>query len=204
MGILELSYTSKFSTGPRAAVLERPHHRFALVEVGLDGLYPGEVMVEMGATGVCHSDISVFNATLPNPFPVVLGHEGAGTVVQVGENVTNVRPGDRVVLAWLAQCGACFYCLREQPSLCEVAGGAMTRGTLLDGTTRFRWQQSPVYHMAGLGTFSQRCVVPSNAVVKVADRIDIAVAALIGCGVLSGVGAAVNTARVAVGDAVAV
>jgi Zn-dependent alcohol dehydrogenase len=195
---------SEVSTVTRAAVLERPHQRLQLVDVELDGPYPGEVMVEMGATGVCHSDISVFNATLPNPFPVVLGHEGAGTVIQVGENVTTVRPGDRVVLAWLAQCGACFYCLRGQPSLCAVAGGAMTRGTLLDGTTRFRWQGSPVYHMAGLGTFSRRCVVPSNAVVKVADRIDIAVAALIGCGVLTGFGAAVNTARIAVGDAVAV
>ena len=188
----------------QAAVLERPHQPLRLVDVQLDGPYPGEVMVEMGASGVCHSDISVYNATLPNPFPVVLGHEGAGTVVAVGEGVSAVRPGDRVVLAWLAQCGECFYCLHGQPSLCEIAGGAMTRGTLLDGTTRFHWEQGPIYHMAGLGTFSRLCVVPANAVVKVSDRIDIAVAALIGCGVLTGFGAAVNTAQIRVGDSVAV
>lgn len=195
---------SQVATVTQAAVLEHPHQPLRLVDVQLDGPYPGEVMVEMGATGVCHSDISVYNATLPNPFPVVLGHEGAGTVVEVGAGVTKVRPGDRVVLAWLAQCGECFYCLRGQPSLCEIAGGAMTRGTLLDGTTRFHWPQGPIYHMAGLGTFSRRCVVPANAVVKVAERIDIAVAALIGCGVLTGFGAAVNTAKIQVGDTVAV
>ncbi len=187
-----------------AAVLQAPKRPLEIVDIDLEGPHSGEVLVEIGATGVCHSDISVYDETLPNPFPVVLGHEGAGTVVEVGDGVTNVRPGDRVVLAWLTQCGMCFYCTHGQPALCEVAGSAMARGTLLDGTTRFRWKGEPVYHMAGLGTFSRRCVVSARAAVKVPETLDIAAAALIGCGVLTGFGAAVNTADIEPGDTVAV
>src|SRR5260370_16636887 len=122
---------SEVSTMTQAAVLEHPHQPLRLVDVQLDGPYPREVMVEMGATGVCHSDISVYNATLPNPFPVVLGHEGAGTVAEVGEGVTSVRPGDRVVLAWLAQCGQCFYCLHPQPPLSDIPPAPLPRRTPL-------------------------------------------------------------------------
>ncbi|MEV7379578.1 Zn-dependent alcohol dehydrogenase [Streptomyces lydicus] len=187
-----------------AAVLQSPHHPLLLTDVDLEPPSRGEVMVKIGATGVCHSDISVFNATLPNPVPVVLGHEGAGTVVQVGDGVTEVAPGDRVVLSWLAQCGTCFYCVHRQPQLCETAGVAFAKGALLDGTTRYRLNGQPVYQMAGLGTFSQRCVVPARAAVKIPDTIPFSSAALLGCGVLTGFGAAVNTAGIAVGDSVVV
>ncbi len=118
----------------------------------------GEVKVKIGATGVCHSDISVFTERLPSPMPVVLGHEGAGTVAEVGEGVTDLAPGDRVVLSWLAQCGECFYCLKGQPQLCEKAGVAFAKGALLDGSTRYSRNGQGVFQMAGLGTFSRHCV----------------------------------------------
>jgi alcohol dehydrogenase/S-(hydroxymethyl)glutathione dehydrogenase/alcohol dehydrogenase len=186
------------------AVLERPRQPLQMVDLEIERPRAGEVVVEMGATGVCHSDISVQEERLPSPLPVVLGHEGAGTVVEVGDGVVDVRPGDRVVLSWLAQCRSCFHCLRGQPSLCEAAGRAMARGTLLDGTTRLRWDDRPVYQMAGLGTFAHRCVVPAAAAIRVPESLGMAQAALLGCGVLTGFGAAVNTARVQVGDTVAV
>jgi alcohol dehydrogenase/S-(hydroxymethyl)glutathione dehydrogenase/alcohol dehydrogenase len=187
-----------------AAVLESPTQPLKITELDLASPQQGEVMVEIGATGVCHSDISVFNETLPHPMPVVLGHEGAGTIVEVGEGVTGVAVGDRVVLSWLAQCGACFYCTHRQPQLCETAGVAFAKGTLLDGTTRYSTEGRPVYQMAGVGTFSQRCVVPARGVVKIPDTIPLSSAALLGCGVLTGFGAAVNTAGIGVGDTVVV
>ena len=187
-----------------AAVLESPRKPLALTEIDVEPPRAGEVMVEVGASGVCHSDISVWNETLAHPVPLVLGHEAAGTVTEVGAGVTSVAPGDRVVLSWLAQCGTCFYCVHRQPQLCEVAGVAFARGTLLDGTTRYRQGGQPVYQMAGLGTFTERCVVPEGAAVKIPDTIPLTSAALIGCGVLTGFGAAVNTAGIRVGDTVAV
>jgi alcohol dehydrogenase/S-(hydroxymethyl)glutathione dehydrogenase/alcohol dehydrogenase len=187
-----------------AAVLHAPGQPLTTAEVGLEAPRRGEVAVQIGATGVCHSDIAVYHGTLPNPMPVVLGHEGAGTVAEVGEGVTGISPGDRVVLSWLAQCGTCFYCAQGQPQLCETAGVAFARGALLDGTTRYSLDGRPVYQMAGLGTFSQRCVVPARAAVKIPDTIPLTSAALLGCGVLTGFGAAVNTAGIGVGDTVVV
>ena len=187
-----------------AAVLEAPRKPLTVTDIDVEPPRAGEVMVEVGASGVCHSDISVWNETLAHPVPLVLGHEAAGTVAEVGAGVTSVAPGDRVVLSWLAQCGTCFYCVARQPQLCEVAGVAFARGTLLDGTTRYRRDGQPLYQMAGLGTFTERCVVPEAAAVKIPDTIPLASAALIGCGVLTGFGAAVNTAGIRVGDTVAV
>jgi NDMA-dependent alcohol dehydrogenase len=187
-----------------SAVLEHPNQPLRLIEVDLEAPRAGEVKVQIGATGVCHSDISVFTAKLPSPTPVVLGHEGAGTVVEVGEGVKDLAPGDRVVLSWLAQCGECFYCVKGQPQLCETAGVAFAKGALLDGTTRFSLNGGSVYQMAGLGTFSRHCVVPARSAIKIPESIPLASAALIGCGVLTGWGAAVNTAGIRVGDTVAV
>ncbi|MDQ0616697.1 Zn-dependent alcohol dehydrogenase [Arthrobacter globiformis] len=189
---------------PRAALLEVPNTPLQIVDVDLEHPRPGEVSVDIGATGVCHSDIAVYTEKLQNPLPVVLGHEGAGTVVEVGDGVTDVKPGDRVVLSWLAQCGECFYCIKGQPQLCETAGAAFARGSLLDGSLRYKHQGRGVYQMAGLGTFSQRCVVPSRSVIKIPETIPLASAALIGCGVLTGFGASANTADINVGDTVAV
>jgi alcohol dehydrogenase/S-(hydroxymethyl)glutathione dehydrogenase/alcohol dehydrogenase len=187
-----------------AAVLHAPREELRITDVDLEPPRPGEVMVAIGATGVCHSDIAVRDGTLPNPMPVVLGHEGAGTVVEAGQGVIDVAPGDRVVLSWLAQCGECFYCAHRQPQLCETAGAAFAQGTLLDGTTRYSIGSRSVYQMAGVGTFAQRCVVPARAAIKIPDMVPLTSAALLGCGVLTGFGAAVNTAAVGVGDTVVV
>lgn len=187
-----------------SAVLEYPNQPLRITDVDLESPRVGEVKVQIGATGVCHSDISVYTAKLPNPMPVVLGHEGAGTIVEVGEGVKDLAVGDRVVLSWLAQCGECFYCVKGQPQLCEIAGVAFAKGSLLDGSTRYSRGGQDIYQMAGLGTFSRHCVVPARSAIKIPESIPLASAALIGCGVLTGWGAAVNTAGIGVGDIVAV
>ena len=150
--------------------------------------------LNLGATAT-GTILAAFGTALP---------ESAVTFVEVGEGVTEPAPGDRVVLAWLAQCGGCFFCAHGQPQLCETAGVAFARGTLLDGTTRYGLGGAPVYQMAGVGTFAERCVVPARAAIKVPDTIPLTSAALLGCGVLTGFGAAVNTAGVRVGDTVVV
>lgn len=173
-------------------------------DLTLDGPHAGEVLVRLGAAGVCHSDVSVLDGTLPSRFPIVLGHEGAGTVVEIGEGVESLAPGDRVALSWLAQCGECFYCRRGQPALCEVAARGMSGASMPDGTTRFRRGAEPVAHMLGLGVFAEHCVVPATAAHRIPDDVGFPQAALIGCGVLTGFGAAVNSADIAAGDSVAV
>ena len=115
------------------AVVVHELNKFSVESVELDPPKMGEVLVKMKATGVCHSDLSVINGTIPNPFPSVLGHEGAGIVEQVGEGVTHVKPGDHVVLSFVPQCGECFHCIHDEPYLCSVS---KNDGTLLDGTNR--------------------------------------------------------------------
>jgi S-(hydroxymethyl)glutathione dehydrogenase/alcohol dehydrogenase len=173
-------------------------------DVEVESPRAGEVKVKMAASGVCHSDLSMQNGTMMAMAPIVLGHEGAGVVEEVGEGVTSVAPGDHVVISWVAQCGECFYCTRGQGQLCENANAALATGGLLDGTTRFTSQGLPLYQMAAAGTFSEVSIVPATGVVKVPDDLDLKIAALIGCGVLTGTGAALNTATIRKGDTVAV
>ncbi|MCU1453031.1 MAG: Alcohol dehydrogenase zinc-binding domain protein [Acidimicrobiales bacterium] len=164
---------------------------------------PGEVRVKVAASGVCHSDLSVQNGTIPLPTPIVLGHEGAGIVEEVGEGVTSVQVGDHVVLSFVPACGECYTCLRGQPYLCEKAA-MQAAGGLLDGSTRLTSAGAPLHQMACLGTFGQQAIVPAISTVKIPDDVPLDVAALIGCGVLTGVGAALNTANIREGDTVAV
>jgi len=163
----------------------------------------GEVKIRMAASGVCHSDLSVQNGTIPLPTPIVLGHEGAGVVEEVGQGVTSVKPGDHVVVSWVPQCGECYFCGRDQGYLCEQGAAAMTGG-LVDGTTRITSGGSPLFQMAMAGTFSEVAIIPEISAVKIPDDVPLASAALIGCGVLTGVGAALNTADIREGDTVAV
>jgi S-(hydroxymethyl)glutathione dehydrogenase/alcohol dehydrogenase len=163
----------------------------------------GEVRIKVGASGVCHSDLSVQNGTIPLPMPMVLGHEGAGTVVEVGEGVTQVQPGDHVVLSFVPNCQDCYFCNRGQGWLCEKSALA-AMGGLLDGTTRLTSQGAPLHQMAMLGTFGEEAIVPEISTVKIDSSVPLKVAALIGCGVLTGVGAALNTASIREGDTVAV
>lgn len=164
---------------------------------------PGECRVRVEASGVCHSDLSVLNGTIPLPTPILLGHEGAGVVTEVGEGVSRVAVGDHVVLSFVPSCGECYTCLHGQPFLCEKSAAQAAAG-LLDGTTRLTSGGAPLHQMACLGTFGPEAIVPEISMVKIDDDVPLDVAALIGCGVLTGVGAARNTANIAPGDTVAV
>ena len=163
----------------------------------------GEIKIKMAASGVCHSDVSVVDGTLLVMPPSVLGHEGAGVVEEIGEGVTEFAPGDHVVISWVPQCGECYFCKRGQGFLCDVGSRSMG-GTMLDGTKRLRSGDTELGQMSGTGTFCEYAVVPTIAAVKVDTDLDLKVGALIGCGVLTGVGAALNTANIEKGDAVAV
>jgi len=173
-------------------------------DVEVESPRAGEIKVRLGASGVCHSDLSMQNGTMMAATPIVLGHEGAGVVEEVGEGVTNLAPGDHVVISWVPQCGTCFFCQKGQPQLCETANVALASGGLLDGSTRFTSQGAPMFQMASSGTFSEVSIIPAIGAVKIDADVDMKIAALIGCGVLTGVGAAINTADIKQGDIVAV
>ena len=160
----------------------------------------GEIVVKMVASGVCHSDLSVVQAKLPIPPPVVLGHEGAGIVEEVGKGVTDLKPGDHVVLAWVANCGKCHYCISDKSHLCEAAVLSAMMGQ--EGV--FEKDGMDVSRMAGVGSFAERTVVRATSAIKIRDDIPLDRACLVGCGVMTGVGAAINTAKVRPGQTVAV
>ncbi|MEM7405280.1 MAG: Zn-dependent alcohol dehydrogenase [Pseudomonadota bacterium] len=183
------------------AVVAHEMNRFSVVNVELDAPKTGEVLVKMKATGVCHSDLSMINGTIPTPFPTVLGHEGAGIVEAVGEGVTNVKPGDPVILSFIPNCGQCYHCARSEPYLCTVG---KQDGNLLDGTSRARLDGEHIAVMSFLGNMAEYAVVPSICVVPMSSEIDFKSAALIGCGITTGVGAAIKTAEVEPGSTVAV
>jgi S-(hydroxymethyl)glutathione dehydrogenase/alcohol dehydrogenase len=172
-------------------------------DVEVEAPRAGEVKVQIAASGVCHSDLSVANGTIPLPTPIVLGHEGAGIITEVGEGVTTLAPGDHVVLSFVPACGDCYFCSRQQSYLCEK-GAMAAAGGLIDGTTRLSSGGSPLFQMAMCGTYSNETVIPAISAVKIDHDVPLKLAALIGCGVLTGVGAALNTASIRAGDAVAV
>ncbi len=176
--------------------------KIAIQNITLDPPKAGEVLIKMAATGVCHSDLSVQNRTLPLPIPMVLGHEGAGVVEQVGEGVSNVVPGDHVVLSFIPECGTCHFCERREPFLC--ANGTSPTGAMMDGTFRTHLDGKDIPVMQFLGCMAEYAVVPSISVVSIDKDIPLASAALVGCGVTTGVGAAINTAKVKPGATVAV
>ncbi|WP_328494819.1 Zn-dependent alcohol dehydrogenase [Streptomyces sp. NBC_00414] len=157
---------------------------------------PGEVLVSVSAAGLCHSDLSVVDGTIPFPVPVVLGHEGAGVVAEVGAGVTHVQPGDHVSLSTLANCGACAECDRGRPTMCRKAIGMPQRPFVRAG--------QPLYQFASNSAFAERTLVKAVQAVRIPKDIPMASAALIGCGVLTGVGAVLNRARVDHGDSVVV
>ncbi|NMO01629.1 Zn-dependent alcohol dehydrogenase [Gordonia sp. TBRC 11910] len=187
-----------------AALFEEAGAPLRIAEITVADPGPGEVVVDVTATGICHSDVGVFSGKLPAPLPLVLGHEGAGVVAAVGEGVDNVAVGDHVVLSWLASCGTCYYCQRAEQHLCGRPRTMLGAHTMPDGSTRMSLDGTAIRQFCGLGSFSQRTVVPSGAAIAISDEVPIASAALLGCGVLTGFGAAVNTGGVRVGDAVAV
>jgi len=164
----------------------------------------GEVSVRMAASGVCHSDLSIRDGVIPAALPMILGHEGAGIIEAVGAGVDAVVPGDHVVISWTPQCGECYWCVHGQPYMCDVAVRASRGSGMLDGTTRATSHGEELKQMAFSGTFAELTVVPAISVVKIPDDFPLRLAALLGCGVLTGVGAALNTADIEPGDSVAV
>jgi S-(hydroxymethyl)glutathione dehydrogenase / alcohol dehydrogenase len=188
----------------KAAVFYKEGIPFQVETVDLAAPRAGEVLVKMAAAGVCHSDWHLMTGATQHALPVVPGHEGAGVVEKVGEGVTHVQPGDHVALNWAPNCGHCFYCLRDRPSLCETFIDPVWAGTMMDGTTRLSKEGKPIYHFSALACFAEYAVVPEACCVVLDKDISLAVAALIGCAVTTGVGAVLNTAVVPPGSSVAV
>jgi S-(hydroxymethyl)glutathione dehydrogenase/alcohol dehydrogenase len=185
----------------RAAVLHEFGRPLVLEELELDPPKQGEVLVRMAASGVCHSDLHVVQGIHPTELPVVLGHEGAGIVEQVGPGVVGLEAGDHVLLTWLPYCGHCRQCTRGWPNRCENT--AWYDATLEDGTCRFHSNGSSIHHY-NTSSFAERSVVPARTAIKVDPSLPITELALMGCAVMTGVGAALNTACVRPGDTVAV
>ena len=184
----------------KAAVLYEPKQPLKIEEIEVQPPKRGEVAIKMGAAGVCHSDYHVMNGDLPAPLPAVLGHEGAGVVEAVGEGVTSVKPGDHAILLFRAPCGRCSYCAVGRPALCGLGTGVRWTGRLLDGTSRFSKGGEEIKHFGGVSTFAERSVVLEEAVVPIRKDVPLEIAALVGCSVMTGVGAVVNTAKVEPGS----
>jgi S-(hydroxymethyl)glutathione dehydrogenase / alcohol dehydrogenase len=182
----------------RAAVLTSVGAPLVISQVELTPPGAGEVRVRLAAAGVCHSDLSLANGTLPQPMPAVLGHEATGIVAEVGEAVTHLHPGDPVLLNWSPSCGTCWFCAQGEPYLCEHAGDRWQRvyARLRDGT--------PVYAGLGIAAFGEETTVPAASVILLPPDLNLEQAALLGCAMLTGVGAVVNAARVQAGESVAV
>jgi S-(hydroxymethyl)glutathione dehydrogenase/alcohol dehydrogenase len=189
----------------KAAVLYRPGQPLSVEDVQVLPPQAGEVRVRMKTAGVCHSDLHVIKGDLAMPTPVICGHEGAGVVESVGDGVTSVRPGDRVIPIWRASCGQCEYCLSAKPALCDMGTRMRFEGVMPDGTKRFRNAAGQdIHHYAGVSTFAAVSTMPEAAVVKIPDDYGFEHAALLGCGVITGVGAVTRAARIHPGCTVAV
>ncbi|RJQ08417.1 MAG: Zn-dependent alcohol dehydrogenase [Dehalococcoidia bacterium] len=183
----------------KAAVLNAPKTPLAIEELTIDEPIAGEALVRVVAAGVCHSDLHFIEGTYPGRLPMVLGHEVAGVVEQVGPGVTHVRAGDRVIMGFVQPCGHCKYCDAGRPNLCQTR----TTARPADRPILKRGDQA-VSGMAGTAGFAQQSVMPATGLVKVPDGIGLDVAALVGCSVMTGYGAVVNTAKVEPGSTVAV
>ena len=188
----------------KAAVMYQVGAPLSVEEVDLLDPGPGEVLVRMVGAGVCHSDWSVLQGRIPIPVPAVLGHEGAGVVERVGAGVTAVAPGDKVIISWRPHCGRCFYCVTGRPTLCDAATRARFQGTLFDGTTRFKKNGRPVHHMAMAATFAEYTVIPETGAIRIRPDAPLEKVAVVGCAVITGVGAVTTTANVEVGATVAI
>jgi S-(hydroxymethyl)glutathione dehydrogenase / alcohol dehydrogenase len=188
----------------QAAVLFEPGKKLEIHEVDVEGPKAGEVLVRMVAGGVCHSDLHVMTGHLNAPLPAILGHEGAGIVADVGPGVISVAPGDHVIPLWRVSCGECEHCTGGRPALCASGMQIRSTGRLRDGTSRFSLGGTEIKHFNGVSTFSEYSVIPERSVLKIPADLPLDRAALLGCAVITGVGAVVHAARVRAGSSVAV
>ena len=189
----------------RAAVAFEAGKPLQVVEIDVAPPRKGEVLIRVTHTGVCHTDAYTLGGDDPEGlFPAVLGHEGAGIVVEVGEGVTSVKPGDHVIPLYTAECGACEFCRSGKTNLCVAVRATQGKGVMPDGTSRFSYNGQPLYHYMGCSTFSEYTVVAEVSLAKINPAANPEHVCLLGCGVTTGLGAVKNTAKVQPGDSVAV
>ena len=189
----------------RAAVARAAGQPLSIETVDLDGPRAGEVLVEIKATGVCHTDAYTLSGKDPEGlFPAILGHEGAGVVVEVGPEVRSLKAGDHVIPLYVPECRQCEYCLNPKTNLCQAVRATQGRGLMPDGTSRFSSGGEPLFHYMGTSTFASHTVVPEIALAKIRDDAPFDKVCYIGCGVTTGLGAVINTAKVEAGSNVVV
>src|SRR5882724_8913940 len=189
----------------RAAVATAAGKPLEVTTVQLDGPKAGEVLVEIKATGVCHTDEFTRSGADPEGrFPVIFGHEGAGVVVEIGPGVTSVKPGDHVIPLYTPECRQCEYCLNPKTNLCQAIRTTQGAGVMPDGTSRFSFRSKPVLHYMGCSTFANFTVLPDIALAKIRSDAPFDKVCYIGCGVTTGIGAVINTAKVEPGSRVVV
>lgn len=189
----------------RAAIALAAGKPLELVDIDVQGPKAGEVLVRIVATSVCHTDAYTLSGTDPEGvFPAVLGHEGAGIVEEVGEGVTSLKVGDHVIPLYTAECGKCKFCLSGKTNLCGAVRATQGKGLMPDGTTRFSFEGKPLFHYMGTSTFSEYTVLPEVSLAKVSKEAPLDKICLLGCGVTTGIGAVINTAKVTAGSTVAV
>ena len=189
----------------RAAVAFGPKQPLEVVEVDVEMPKAGEVLVKIVASGVCHTDAYTLSGEDPEGvFPAILGHEGGGIVEAVGEGVTSLAVGDHVIPLYTAECRTCKYCTYGKTNLCQAVRETQGKGLMPDGTTRFSYKGEPIYHYMGTSTFSEYTVVPEISLAKVPKEAPLEKVCLLGCGVTTGIGAVINTAKVEAGATVAI
>lgn len=189
----------------RAAVAWEAGKPLTIEEVDLQGPRAGEVMVKLVATGVCHTDAYTLSGADPEGvFPCIMGHEGAGVVVEVGAGVTSVAVGDHVIPLYTPECGKCKFCLSGKTNLCQAIRSTQGKGLMPDGTSRFSQNGKTIFHYMGTSTFSEYTVLPEIAVAKINKAAPLDKVCLLGCGITTGIGAVLNTAKVQPGSTVAV
>lgn len=189
----------------RAAVAFAPNKPLEIVEIDVEMPKAGEVLLRVIATGVCHTDAYTLSGIDPEGvFPCILGHEGGAIVEAIGEGVTSVAVGDHVIPLYIPECGECKFCLSGKTNLCQAISETQSRGVMPDGTTRFSYQGQPIYHYMGTSTFSEYTVVAEISVAKIPKEAPLKEVCLLGCGITTGMGAVLNTAKVQAGDTVAV
>ena len=189
----------------RAAVAFAAGEPLQVVEIDVEPPRAGEVLVRILATGVCHTDAFTLSGDDPEGlFPVVLGHEGGGIVVEVGAGVTSVKPGDHVIPLYTAECRVCRFCTSGKTNLCQAVRATQGKGVMPDGTSRFSYNGQPLHHYMGTSTFSEYTVVPEISLAVIDQDAPLEKVCLLGCGVTTGIGAVLNTAKVTPGSTVAV
>ncbi|HTR86181.1 MAG TPA: Zn-dependent alcohol dehydrogenase [Reyranella sp.] len=184
----------------RAAVLRQPHQPMTIETIEATSLQPNDVLVKVQAAGLCHTDLEVIEGQLVYPMPIVLGHETAGVIEDAGSAVDRKRIGERVVLSWNPHCGHCFHCERDQPILCETYVGLGPKAVQIDGTTRLRLNGEELRTMFYMAGFAEYAIVTDACAIAMPQDMPLDRACLIGCGVMTGVGAALNIAKLGYGE----